>query len=57
MESYAEEIPQAAAKAKNDGRFEGRIAVDIGRFTLETQQKGFIKRLRTRVGHTGVGLL
>ena len=53
MESYAGEVPQAAAKARNDKRFEGRIAVGIGRFTQETNQKGFIKRLRTCVGHTG----
>ena len=43
MESYAGEIPQAARKAKNDQRFEGRIAVGIGRFTLKTQRKGFIR--------------
>ena len=55
MESYAGEIPQAATKARNDNRFEGRIAVGIGRFTLETHKKGFIKRLRTCVGHTGGG--
>ena len=53
MESYAGEISQAAAEAKKDQRFEGYIAVGIGRFTLETHQKGFIKRLRTCVGHTG----
>ena len=53
MESYAWEILQAAAEAKNDKRFEGRIAVGILRFTLETHQKGFIWRLRTCVGHTG----
>ena len=53
MESYAGEIPHAARKAKNDQRFEGRIAVGIGRFTLEIHQKGFIKRLRTYVGNTG----
>ena len=34
MESDAGEIPQAAAEAKNDKRYEGRIAVGIGRFTL-----------------------
>ena len=55
MESYAGEIPQAATKAKNDKRFEGRIAVGIWRFTLETHQIGFIEKLRTRVGHTGGG--
>ena len=55
MKSYAEEIPQAAAEAKNNKRFKGCIAVGIGRFTLETHQKGFIKRLRTCVGHTGDG--
>ena len=55
MKRYTEEIPQAAAEAKNDKRFEGRIAVGIGRFTLETHQKGFIKRLRTCVGRTGGG--
>ena len=32
VESDAEEILQAATKAKNDKRFEGRVAV--GRFTL-----------------------
>ena len=53
MKSDAGEIPQAAAEAKNDKRYEGRIAVGIGRFTQETQEKGFIKRLRTCVGHTG----
>ena len=47
------EIPQAATKAKNDKRFEGRIAIGIGRFTLKIYQKGFIRRLRTCVGHTG----
>ena len=52
VESYAGEISQAATKAKNDTRFEGRIAFGIGRFTLETHQKGFLKRLRTCVGHT-----
>ena len=55
MESYAGEIPQAAMKAKNDERFEGRIAVGILRFALETHQKRFIKRFRTCVGHTGGG--
>ena len=45
MESDAGEILQAARKAKKRLRFEGRIAVGIGRYTLETQQKGFIKRL------------
>ena len=55
MESYAGEIPQAATKAKNDDRFEGRIAVGILRFTPKTHQKGFIKRLRTCVGHAGGG--
>ena len=55
MESYAAEIQQAVAKAKNDKRCEGRIAVGIGRFTLETHQKGFIKRLRICVSHTGCG--
>ena len=52
MDSCAGEIPQAAAEAKNDKRFEGRIEISLGRFTLETHQKGFIKRLRTCVGHT-----
>ena len=52
MESYAGEIPQAAMKAKDDD-FDGRIAVGILRFTIETHKKGFIKRLRTCVGHTG----
>ena len=51
MKSDAEDIPQATAEAKNDKRYEGRIAVGIGRFTLETHQKGFLKRLRTCVGH------
>ena len=55
MESNAEEIPQAAAEAKNDKRYEGCIAVGIGRFTPETHQKSFLKRLRTCVGHTGGG--
>ena len=55
MESYAGEIPQAAIKAKNDPRFEERFAVCIGRFTLETHQKGFIKKHRPCVGHTGGG--
>ena len=32
MESDAGEIPQAAAEAKIDKRYEGRIAVGIGRF-------------------------
>ena len=54
MESYAGEIPQAAMKAKDDD-FDGRIAVGILRFTIETHKKGFIKRLRTCVGHTGDG--
>ena len=36
VESYAGEIPQAAAEAKNEKRFEGHIAVGTGRFTLET---------------------
>ena len=53
MERDAGEIPQAAAEAKNDKRYEGRIAVGIGRFTLATHQKGFLKRLRTCVGHAG----
>ena len=55
MVSYAGEIPQAATKAKNDLRFEDRIAVGIGRFTLETHQKGFLKRFRTCVSYTGSG--
>ena len=55
MKSHAEEIPQAAGEAKNDKRLEGHIAVGIGRFTPETHQKGFMKRLRTCVGHTGDG--
>ena len=55
MESYDEEIPRAARKAKNDQRFEGRIGVGIERFTLETHQKGFLKRFRTCVGHSGGG--
>ena len=46
MESDAGEIPQAAAEAKNDKRYEGRIGVGIGRFTLETHQEGFMKRIR-----------
>jgi hypothetical protein len=29
VESYAEEIPQAVTKAKNNKTFEGRIAVGI----------------------------
>ena len=53
VESYAGEIPQAATKAKNDKRFEGRIAVGIERLTIETHKKGFIRRLKTSVGHTG----
>ena len=52
MESYAGAIPQAVTKAKNDKRFEFRIAVDIGRFTQETHQKSFLKRVRTCVDHT-----
>ena len=55
MESDAKEVPQAAAEAKNDKRYEGRIAVGIGRFTLATHQKGFLKRLKTCVGYTGDG--
>ena len=55
METYAGEISQAAMKAKNDERFEGRIAVGILRFTLETHQKGCTRKLRTCVGHTGGG--
>ena len=55
MKSYAGEIPQASTKAKNYRSFECRIEVGIERFTLETDQKGFIKRLRTCVGHTGSG--
>ena len=56
MKSYAGEISQAAPEAKNDKRFEGHIAVGIGRFTLETHQRGFIKRFKTCVGHyTGDG--
>ena len=31
------------------------IVVGIGRFTLETHQKGFIRRLKTSVVHTGDG--
>ena len=57
MESCGEEIPQAVTKVKNDKTFEGHIAVGIGRFILETHQKGIIKRLRTCVGHTGGGQL
>ena len=48
-------LAQAAAQAKNDKRYEGRIAVGIGRFTPETHQEGFLKRLRICVGHTGGG--
>ena len=55
MESYAGEISQAATKDNSDKRLEGRIAVGIGRFTLATNQKGFLKRLRTCVGHTDGG--
>ena len=55
MESYAGEISQAAVEAKNDERYEGRIAVGIERFTLETHQNDFIKRLKTCFGHTGGG--
>ena len=54
MEGYAGEIPQAATKAKNDKRFEGGVGIGIGRFTLETHQKSFRKRLRTCVGQTVV---
>ena len=36
-------------------RIEGRIAVCIGRLTLETHQKDFVKRLGTCVGHTDGG--
>ena len=39
MENHAVEIPQAATKAKNDKRFEGRIAVEIEKFTLKTHQE------------------
>ena len=55
MKSDAGEIPQAAAEAKNDKRYEGRIAVGIGRLTLETHQKGFLKRLRKCVGYIDGG--
>ena len=55
MESDGGEISQAAAEAKNYKKYEGRIAVGIGRFTLETHEKGFLKTLRTCVGHTGGG--
>ena len=55
MESDAGEIPQAAAEAKNDKRYESHIAVGIGRFIRETHQKGFLKRFRACVGHTGGG--
>ena len=55
MKRYAGEISQATTKAKNDKRFEGSLAVGIGRFTLEIHQKGFKQKLRTCVGHTGGG--
>ena len=54
MESEAGEI-HSFNERKNDKRLEGRVEVGIGRFTLETHQKGFIKRLRTCVG-TPVGV-
>ena len=55
MKSYAGEISQAAAEAKRVKRFEGRIAVGMGRFTLETHQEGFIKRFKTCLGHAAGG--
>ena len=54
--SYAGEIPQSVTKAKNDKRIEGRIEVDVGRFTYETHQQRhqhFTKRLRTCLGTGG----
>ena len=47
MESDAEEIPQAAAEVKNDKRYEGRIAVGIGRFPIE---KGLSKEAQNMCG-------
>ena len=41
MESDGGEISQAAAEAKNYKKYEGRIAVGIGRFTLETIKRAF----------------
>ena len=38
METYTWKVPQAATKPQNDRRFEGRIAVGILRFNLETHQ-------------------
>ena len=55
MENYAGEIQYAETKAKDHKRFEDCIGVAIGRFTPDTDQKGFTKRLRTCVGHTGGG--
>ena len=57
--AIAGKIPQSATKAKNDKRIEGRIEVDVGRFTSGTHQQrheNFTKRLRTCVG-TGGGPL
>ena len=50
MESDAGEIPQAAAEAKNDKRYEGRIAVGIGRFTLKSPSKGLSKEAQNMCG-------
>ena len=50
MESYAGEIPHAAAEAKNVKRFEGRIAVGIGEFTLETHNKRLYKETQNMCG-------
>ena len=54
--SYAGEIPQSVTKANNDKRIEGRIEVDVGRFTSGTHEQrhqNFTKRFRTCVGTGG----
>ena len=54
--SYVGEIPQSATIAKNDKRIEGRIEVDVGRFTSGTHEQRhqhFTKWLRTCVGSGG----
>ena len=40
---YAGEIPQFATKTQNNERIEGRIGVDMGRFTSGTHQQGHQK--------------
>src|ERR1043165_2086622 len=54
--SYAGEIPQSATKAKKDKRIEGRMEVDVGRFTSEAHRQrhqNFTKRLKTCVDTGG----